>query len=66
MDFDKFSYINTLIFINFLVKIDLLTYLIILQNPPELEAPLFETTDAEKDANKASNLDIEDLELSIF
>uniref|UniRef100_A0A9I9EIX6 Uncharacterized protein n=1 Tax=Cucumis melo TaxID=3656 RepID=A0A9I9EIX6_CUCME len=33
-------------------------------NPPELEAPLFQTTDGEKDANKASNFDPKELELS--
>ncbi|KAL0537707.1 hypothetical protein IC582_026692 [Cucumis melo] len=35
-------------------------------NPPELEAPLFQTTDGEKDANKASDFDPKELELSVF
>lgn len=47
-------------------KLHFLTYLIILQNPPELEAPLFQTTDGEKDANKASDFDPKELELSVF
>ncbi|XP_022146191.1 phototropin-1 isoform X2 [Momordica charantia] len=37
-------------------------------SPPELAAPLFETTDAEKDAikSKTSDFDLKDLELSVF
>lgn len=52
--------------IMFIEKFHFLIYLIIFQNPPELEAPLFQTTDAEKEANKASDFDLKDLELSVF
>ncbi|KAG7035444.1 Phototropin-1 [Cucurbita argyrosperma subsp. argyrosperma] len=34
--------------------------------PPELEAPLFPTTDAEKEGNKASDFDGKDVELCVF
>lgn len=50
----------------FIEKLHFLTCLIIFQNPPELEAPLFQATDAEKDANKASDFDLKELELSVF
>lgn len=53
--------------IMFIEKLHFITYPVVFQHPPELEASLFLTVEPEKDANnKAPDLDIKALDLSVF